>query len=77
MFRCITDLKALAIDLDSFFNIDISRWERLYKHFKCLFILSEEVDELKIKKAYPDAVVYHMKHFIKLFAPIRHLMLKH
>lgn len=69
MFRCITDLKALAIDLDSFFNIDISRWERLYKHFKCLFILSEEAAELKIKKAYPDAVIYHMKHFIKLFAP--------
>lgn len=69
MFRCITDLKALAIDLDSFSTIDISRWNGLYKHFKCLFILSEESEKLKIKEVYPDAIVYHMEKFIKLFAP--------
>lgn len=69
MFRCITDLKALAIDLDSFSNIDISCWNGLYKHFKCLFIISEESEKLKIKEAYPDAIVFHMKKFIKLFAP--------
>lgn len=69
MFRCITDLKALIIDLDSFPDIDIYKWNILYDNFKCLFIVSEKEESEQIKKNYPKSIVYIMERYIKLFAP--------
>lgn len=69
MFRCITELKALIIDIESFSDIEVARWKVLYNRFKCLFIVSEEVTEGQVKNEYPNSLIYRMEKFIKLFAP--------
>lgn len=38
MFRCITVLKGLVIDIDSFQDDSISEWDDLTENFEILFI---------------------------------------
>lgn len=69
MFRCITDLKGLAIDIDSFENIPIEDWRELFDRYQCLFLTSNEEKSREITIAYGKQYVYPIKPFIKLFAP--------
>ena len=71
MFRYVTDLKALAIDAESFPNIEISRWRALYNQFRCLFIISNEDMRAKIRAVYPDCLTYLMEEYLRVFAPNR------
>ena len=41
MFRCITELKGLIIDIDSFEEDELSEWNETEKCYKCLFITSD------------------------------------
>lgn len=37
MYRYVTELKALVIDIDSFAEIDYSSWDEIAEKFSCLF----------------------------------------
>ncbi|MCM1286904.1 MAG: hypothetical protein NC240_01240 [Clostridium sp.] len=69
MFRCITDLRGLVIDIDSFGNISIEDWRELFDRYHCLFLTSNEENSKKIAIAYGKKYVYQIEPFIKLFAP--------
>ena len=67
MFRYITNLRALAIDIESFENQYIHSWHTLCQKFKCLFIVPSVDMEREIKQEYPDC--YIMKGFLRQFIP--------
>lgn len=69
MFRCITDLKALIIDIESFPDVDIRNWHALYDKFLCLFIVSDDQTANQIKEVYANCATYKTEGFMKLFAP--------
>ena len=71
MFGCITKLKGLVIDIDSFKNIEISKWKNLLKAYKCLFLVSDEEIYKKVIDYYGKTVIYKVEKFRKLFAPNR------
>lgn len=61
MFRCITKLKGLVIDIDSFKNIEISKWKNLLKAYKCLFLVSDEEIYKKVIDYYGKTVIYKVE----------------
>lgn len=69
MYRCITELKGLIIDVDSFTDIIKSRWRDLYKKFKCVFITSDEDACSELVNLYGKDDVLYMQKFKKIFAP--------
>lgn len=38
MFRCVTKLKGLAIDIDSFDEISVSEWKEISQQYRCIFL---------------------------------------
>lgn len=69
MYRCITELKGLIIDIDSFVDNVNSRWRDLYKKYKCIFITSNENTYSELVCTYGKDDVLYMQKFKKLFAP--------
>lgn len=69
MFRCITELKGLVIDIESFSDIEMQSWEDLLKKYKCLFFVSNEEIYQEITKCYGKEVTYKVEKYKKLFAP--------
>lgn len=69
MFRCITVLKGLVIDIDSFQDDSISEWDDLTENFEILFITENKETVKKIEKLYGEARVLYLEAFRKLFAP--------
>lgn len=49
MYRCITELKGLIIDIDSFPE-QLDDWKSIAEKFKCLFVTSDENKILNLKK---------------------------
>lgn len=72
MFRCVTDLKGLIIDLDSFSDqVSIETWSDFVEAYKCVFITSRDDLRDLISERYGEDCVLHLVGFIKLFAPSR------
>ncbi len=69
MFRCITELKGLIIDIDSFLDIDVSAWKNVLKYYKCLFFVSSEKIYQAVVECYSERFAYKVEKFRKLFAP--------
>ena len=69
MFRCITDLKGLVIDLDSFHDVTIADWDELITHFQCVFLSSDQETISCVAKYYGPEFVYRIEPFRKFFAP--------
>ena len=67
MFRFTTEIKSLAIDLDSFSN-PIDEWGEIINNFDCLFITSD-AEKSKYIKANYDAEVLPVDTFGKNFLP--------
>lgn len=67
MFRFTTEIKGLAIDLDSFSN-PIDEWGEIINNFDCLFITSD-AEKSKYIKANYDAEVLPVDTFGKNFLP--------
>lgn len=69
MYRCITELKGLIIDVDSFTDVSKKRWASFNKKYRCVFITSDENTKQELETLYgKDAIVY-MERFKKIFAP--------
>lgn len=69
MYRCITNLKALVIDMDSFNDFDVDRLSVLFTRYSCLFIVSEYELQNKIENRFENCVCYRVEKFIKPFLP--------
>lgn len=67
MFRGITELKGLIIDIDSFPD-DLTIWLRLYSKYKCLFITSSVDRETNLRIIYGECICRIEKFFL-MFAP--------
>ena len=52
MYRCITELKALVIDVDSFENINICEWDEIISSYNCLFLTSVSETQKKLKERF-------------------------
>ena len=68
MFRCITDLKGLAIDVDSI-QAELRDWLWFFERYQYVFITSEEGTAESLRKIYGNNYVYQMEHYLKLFSP--------
>ena len=65
MFRCITNLKGLAIDIDSFSHIPAIEWKELTQKYKCIFITS--TGESKLAAEYGIESVLELEPYKKAF----------
>lgn len=68
MFRCITHLKALIIDIDSFYE-DFDVWTWAVNKYQCIFITSDLDTANILSEIYGSNFVFLLKKFQKLFAP--------
>lgn len=69
MFRCITTLKGLVIDIDSFSDIELCEWSDIVNKYKCLFLTSDDNTKDELEELYGGESIYKMEKFVKLFAP--------
>lgn len=68
MFRCISELKGLVVDIDSFEGNIIS-WKQLFETYKCLFITSIETTETELISLYGEGSVVLVDFFRRFFMP--------
>jgi len=69
MFRCVTQLKGLIIDIDSFGQFSPSEWLSLTNNYTCLFLSSKDETIEIIERLYGSESIYKIEPFIMLFAP--------
>lgn len=71
MYRCISELKGLVIDIESFDEDSIESWKKINKKYRCLFLVTDNERAERFKEAFGKDAVYQMVAFVKLFAPNR------
>ena len=69
MYRGISELKGLIIDIDSFRDVNITDWEEINQKYKCLFIVVNEEQKKAFQEQYGEDKVYMLEPYYKLFAP--------
>ena len=69
MYRCITELKALVIDVDSFENINICEWDEIISSYNCLFLTSVSETQKKLKERFGLKTILGMKEYLAKWAP--------
>ncbi|RKI86941.1 hypothetical protein D7V94_22070 [Parablautia intestinalis] len=69
MFRCISELKGLIIDFDSFRYMETGIWSELMDRYKCLFLAMNGQTAETAEKAYGWRSVYWIEDFQQMFAP--------
>ncbi len=69
MFRCITELKGLAIDIDSFDENIETDWHIWDGQYKYIFITSDEQIAEKLCQQYGEEKVFVVKEYARFFAP--------
>lgn len=68
MFECITQLKGLIIDIDSF-ESNFHEWISLSQAYKCCFLTVSESIANELQGMFGEESVLTLKKFEKLFAP--------
>lgn len=69
MYRCITELKALAIDIDSFIDTDFSKWSEIVGSYRCLFFTSNGNAQQELAGLYGAQSVFYISEFLTNLAP--------
>ena len=69
MYRCVTELKGLLIDIDSFADVALPEWNRLCSRYQCLFITSDDEKAKALCSEYAENTVLLLSKFAKVFAP--------
>ena len=69
MFRCITELKGLAVDIDSFSEINIEDWAEINELVPCVFLTRSEDTEKKLTILFGNEKVIKLENFERYFAP--------
>lgn len=71
MFRCITELKGLAIDIDSFPVLEIEEWVEVNRIVPCVFLTTDDETKLNLSIIFGADKVIRLVKFERLFAPSR------
>lgn len=69
MFRCITELKGLIVDIDSFFNESLEEWAAFVKEYRCVFLTAQSSQADQVRERFGKSAVLQIEPFQKLFAP--------
>lgn len=69
MYRCVSELKGLIIDVDTFRENTVDDWKDINEKYKCLFLITDEEKAGEFQSLYGKNAVYELAGFVKLFAP--------
>ena len=69
MFRCITQMKGLIIDIDSFWNEPLELWDSFVNEYKCVFLTAQNSHANQIRERYGEHSVLKIEPFQLFFAP--------
>ena len=69
MYRCISELKGLIIDIDTFSEQSPTDWKDIATEYKCIFLVTNENVARNFERTYGKDSVFEIEPFIKLFAP--------
>ena len=69
MFRCVTELKGIAVDIDSFGRIDIDDWIKLDKLIPCIFLTTKDEVKSELESVFGNEQVIKITKFERLFSP--------
>ena len=72
MFRCITNVRGLVFDIDSFDGEDVNDLVYLFDEYELLFMTSSEEMAESIAGSLGDDFVYKTEGFQRFFAPNKH-----
>ena len=68
MFKDVTKIKGLIIDIDSF-EEHYREWEPLFEQYQCCFMTEEETLYNELQECYGTNKVLYLEFFEKYFAP--------
>ena len=68
MFRCITELKGLVVDVDSIYA-ELNEWAWVFEKYQCVFITSKEDNARRLKVLYGENCVNKIEDYLKFFSP--------
>lgn len=69
MFRCITELKGLAVDIDSFSQLIIPDWVEINSKVACVFLTTNEATSKQLEKHFSKDRIVILEKFGLLFSP--------
>lgn len=69
MFRCITELKGIAVDIDSFQNPDIQDWIEVNEIVPCIFLTTKDDTIVAFREVFGIDKVIQLKKFERMFSP--------
>lgn len=62
MFRCITELKGLVVDVDSIYA-ELNEWAWVFEKYQCVFITSKEDNARRLKVLYGENCVNKIEDY--------------
>lgn len=68
MFRYMTELKGLIVDIDSL-DEDLSQWNKLLQMYQCFFLTTNETRKIELEKVFGSEKVILVPRFIRMFSP--------
>ena len=69
MFRCITELKGLAVHIDSFSDTDIDDWKEINSIVDCVFLTTSEDTRQRFANVFGKHRVILLEEFAIVFSP--------
>ena len=69
MFRCITELKGLIVDIDSFLSESLEEWASFVEEYRCVFLTAQSSHADQVREQFGESAVLQIEPFQKLFAP--------
>ena len=69
MFRCITGLKGLIVDIDSFICESLEEWVSFVEEYRCVFLTAQRERADQMIERFGKGAVLRIEPFQKLFAP--------
>lgn len=76
MFRCITELKGIAVDIDSFQTFDAKDWIKINSIVPCVFLTTSEETEKSLVLLFGTERVIKLAKYEMLLAPNRRTHLR-
>lgn len=69
MFRGVTEIKGLAIDVDSFGMDSFIEFKKIAAEYNCVFLTADKVNYEELLKVFDEANIIEMEPFQKYLAP--------
>jgi DNA-directed RNA polymerase subunit RPC12/RpoP len=69
MFRCITELKGIAVDIDSFRELDIDDWIEIDDIVPCIFLTAKDDTKSTLEAEFGTDKVIKLSKFQRFFSP--------